>query len=90
MKRIWRPIDAIANWIQHELDTVVQQRVAVLLIFASIGLIIYGFWTDEPPLIYQMSALALTLTALGILVGLEGVRTVEEQVEDVAEECDAD
>lgn len=78
LSRVWAPIDRIAEWVQHGVDVSVQQRLAVLIVMLSIPLMIYGPFTDEPILVYEMSAVALTLTGITWLASLQAARAVEE------------
>lgn len=82
---IWRPVDKVADWLVHELSARAQLRLGVLLFVFSIPFLIYGFWTEEPFLVYQMSALALLLTGIGIVVGAEVLEQTED-ASDAAEE----
>lgn len=75
----WSPIDRIADWLVDELDARAQLRFGVLLVLASIPLFVYSIWTEEPLLVYLMSAAALTLTGLGIVVGAEVLEVQEKQ-----------
>ncbi len=74
----WRWVDAIAEWLQHGIDTEIQQRFAVLVVLFSIPLFAYGFFAGEPLLVYLMSAFALTLTGITWLTGLQSKRAAEE------------
>lgn len=75
---LWRPIDAIAEWIQHGVDVEVQQRMAVLVILLSVPLALYGPFSGEQLLIFEMSAVALTLTGITWLASLVAARKVDE------------
>lgn len=81
MKSLWRPIDAIGDWIVNEFDSKKQMRLGVILFLGSIPFYPYLFWSGEPPVIYFLSVLAVTLTGLGILVGLQ-VLVKQEEIEE--------
>jgi hypothetical protein len=81
VKSLWRPIDAIGDWIVNEFDSKKQMRLGVILFLGSIPFYPYLFWSGEPPVIYFLSVLAVTLTGLGILVGLQ-VLVKQEQIEE--------
>ena len=86
---LWRPVDAIADWLLHSLGARQQLRLGVLLTLGSIPFLVYGFWTDEPFLVYQMSALALLLTGIGIVVGAQVLEQTEDTEAGVADLADA-
>lgn len=73
-----RVLDSIAEWIQDGVDLRVQQRIAVLVILLSLVLIPYGPYSGEPLLVYEMSALALTLTGITWLASLVAARKADE------------
>ena len=73
-----RLLDAIADWLMDVLNARVQLRAGVALVLLSIPLFAYAPFSGEPLLIYLMSALALTLTGVSIVLGAE----VLEQTED--------
>jgi hypothetical protein len=68
---VWRPIDFLARWLADVLGAQNQLRLGILCVLASIPLAIYGFWSNEQFVIYEMSALALTLAGAGIVVGAQ-------------------
>ena len=81
---LWKPIDAIAEWIQNGVDVAIQQRIAVCAILISLPLVIIGPWITLDPaelLIYQMSAWALTISGITWLSALMGARKVDEAEE---------
>ena len=84
MKWILKQTDRFADWLVNELDARAQLRAGVWLAFLSLPLFLYVPWSGEPPLIYIMSALALTLTGIGIVLSAE----VLEQTEDAEESAD--
>jgi hypothetical protein len=73
-----RVLDAIADWLMDVLSARVQLRAGVLLVLLSIPLFVYAPFSGEPLLIYLMSALAISLTGVSIVLGAE----VLEQTED--------
>lgn len=78
---LWEPIDAIGDWIINEFDSRKQMRLGVILFLGSIPFYPYLFWSGEPPVIYFLSVLAVTLTGLGILVSLQ-VLVKQEEAEE--------
>lgn len=64
----WRPVDAIANWLGSKLTAKAQLRMGILLVIGSLPLYVYAPFSGEPVFIYTMSAAALTLTGIGIVV----------------------
>jgi hypothetical protein len=78
MSKLWAPIDKIAEWVQNGVDVEIQQRLAVLAILVSIPLMVYGPVSGEQLLIYEMSALALTLTGITWLASLVAAKKAEE------------
>lgn len=79
---LWKPIDAIADWIVHELDARAQMRAGVLLALLSLPVLVAGLWSTEPFMIYEMSALALTLTGIGIVLNCEILEIQEKQEQE--------
>lgn len=65
---MWRPID----WLGHKLAVgwtpKLQVRTGTVLTIAGVALMPYGFVAGEPFLVYEMSAVALVLGGLGVLV----------------------
>jgi hypothetical protein len=57
----------------------------VLMVLLSVPLIVWGFLTDEPFFVYQMSAMALLFAGIGVVVTAETLNEVTEDVEDVAD-----
>lgn len=89
---IWRPIDAIADWIRNTLGVQPQMRMGVLMVLAALPLLAYGFFTDEPFLVFQMSAAALLFAGIGVVVTAETLAEVAQDVdelEDDHEKCSA-
>jgi hypothetical protein len=56
-----------------------QLRLGILLVLASIPLYLYAPFSGEPLLIYLMSAAALTLTGVGIVVSAEVLKNQEDE-----------
>lgn len=84
MNWFWKPIDWVGNWIINEFDVKYQLRLGVLLFFGSIPFYPYMIWSGEPPIIYFLSVLAVTLTGLGILISLQVL--ANQEVEKESEE----
>ena len=82
MRKLWRPIDTVGNWIVNEFSTQAQLRLGVILFLGSLPFYPYMLWSGEPPVIYFLSVLAVTLTGLGILVSLQVLVRQEKQEED--------
>lgn len=61
-------IGRIGDWIASKLDPSTQRRIGVLMVLCALPLHVYGFFTDEPFLVYQMSAAAILFTGLGTIV----------------------
>jgi len=70
--------DRMADWLIHELDARAQLRIGVWLALLSLPLYPYAPLSGEPPLIYLMSAAALTLTGIGIVLTGEVLEQTEE------------
>lgn len=73
-----RLLDRQADWLRHTFGVQAQLRLGVLLFDASIPLFITGFFVDEPFLVYQMSAGALNLGGLGLIITAETLAEVAE------------
>lgn len=65
---LWKPVDWLALKIAESFTPVWQMRLGVVMVLAGLVLVLGGFVTSEPPLIYQMSAWALVIGGLGFLV----------------------
>lgn len=64
-----RVLDVIGAWIARVFGPVkMQVRVGVACVLGSIPLAVYGPWSGEQFLIYEMSAAALTITGVGIII----------------------
>lgn len=68
MKKLWDPIDRFGYVLFKWWTPQLQVRTGVLSVLLGIGLALYGPWSGEPILIYEMSALALFIGGLGVLV----------------------
>lgn len=84
---MWGPVDAVADWLLHSLTARAQLRFGVLLTLGSVPFLVWGFWTNEPFLVYQMSALALLLTGVGIVIGAQVLEQTEEPVATAPSPC---
>jgi hypothetical protein len=65
---IWNPIDRLGHWIATSWTPLLQVRSGTVCTLGGIVLGLYGPWSGEQFLIYEMSAVALILAGLGILV----------------------
>lgn len=65
---LWAPIDALGKTLRKHLDVAVQLRVGVICTLIAIPLFVMGFFVDEPFLVYQMSAGALLVTGICIVI----------------------
>ena len=83
---LWRPIDAIADWLRHSFGPQAQLRMGVVMVLASLPLFVYGFYANEPFVVYQMSAAALLVAGIGVVVTAETLAEVAEDVDDIADE----
>ena len=71
MRRLWRPIDWLAEWLAESFEPRNQLRLGILLLLGSLPLLLWTLRTNEPKLIFFMSALALTLTGITIVFAAE-------------------
>ena len=83
---IWRSIDRLGRWLAERLGAVVQLRVGILCVVASVPLVAYGPFSGEPPIVYQMSAVAITLTGAGLVISAQVLLKQEQQDERQADE----
>jgi hypothetical protein len=67
-------IDKHADWLKHKLGYKSQLRFGIFLFYSSFLFFLWLPFSNEPPLIYIMSALALTLTGLGIIIAAEAAK----------------
>lgn len=65
---LWWPIDALGRWLGQVFDAQNQLRLGILCVLGSLPLAAYGPLSGEPVLIYEMSAIALTLTGIGLVL----------------------
>lgn len=76
---MWRPIDRLATWLRHSLGYQAQLRLGIVIVLASLPLYLYAPFSGEPPLIYLMSAGALTLSGIGIVVAAEAAKEASKE-----------
>lgn len=79
-------IDAIADWLRHSLGAEWQLRLGVICCLLALPLMAYGFFANEPFLVYQMSAAAIFVGGLGFIVGAE-VLVETEKTEKQVSQC---
>ncbi len=65
---LWKPIDWLGNWLGNFLTAKNQLRLGIICVLVSLPLAGYGPFSGEQLLIYEMSALALTLTGVGLVL----------------------
>lgn len=68
VSNFWQPIDLLGHWLGRVLNARNQLRLGILCVLASLPLAVYGPMSGEPVLIYEMSAIALTLTGIGLVL----------------------
>ena len=61
-------LDVQGEWIRRVFTPEQQIRLGVVMTDLGVGLCLAVFWTDEPPLIFEMSALALLFGGIGVVV----------------------
>lgn len=70
MSKLWRVLDVQSDWIRRVFDPCAQMRLGVVM--TDLGLLLAVVWPvvarSEPPLIYEMSALALIFGGVGVVV----------------------
>lgn len=76
-------LDGFAEWLRHRLGVQNQLRMGVLMVMGSVPLLLWGFFTDEPFLVYQMSAAALLFGGIGVVVTAETLNEVAEDVDGI-------
>lgn len=81
-----KPIDKLGYILATWWTPKLQVRTGTLLTILGVLLIPYGIFTGEPLLIYEMSALALVIGGLGVLV--TAVLAVEEDPNSKKEDLD--
>ena len=63
-----RMIDRLGDWVALYCTPKVQRRIGVVMCLLSLPLFVFGFFVDEPFLVYQMSAGALLFGGLSTVV----------------------
>lgn len=66
--RIWLPLDFQADLIRKVFDPKAQMRLGVVMTDMGVVFCAMVFWTNEPPLIFELSALALLFAGIGTVV----------------------
>lgn len=61
-------LDKLGDWVAKHCHPRQQRRIGVVMCITSLPLFIYGFFVDEPFVIYQMSAAALLFGGLSTVV----------------------
>lgn len=77
----WRPVDALAAWLGDKLTAQHQLRLGIVLVVLSLALYAYLPFSGEPPLIYLMSAFAITMTGITIVMAAEVLINQEDKRE---------
>lgn len=75
-------VDRLARWIADKLDANLQLRFGVLLVLGSIPFYLYLPFSGEPPIVYVMSALALTVSGLSFVIGAEVLLNQEKDQQE--------
>lgn len=89
MAWVWRPIDAVADFLRHRIGVQAQLRLGVLMTILGGLYLCYTPFAHEPPLIYTMSALALLFAGVGVVVSAETLAEVAGDVEDIKDQCES-
>jgi len=76
---MWRPVDWLAGWLCRHMNAGNQLRLGIVCVAVSLPLWVYGPFSGEPLLIYLMSAAALTLTGVGLVIGAQVMHLQEEE-----------
>lgn len=82
---LWKPLDAVADWLVERVTARAQTRLGVLLLLWSLYFWVRVFTTKEPIDIYIMSAGALTLSGLTLVVQAETIEIIEKDQKDNAD-----
>ena len=61
-------IDRLGDWVAATCTPLVQRRLGVVMCLVSLPLFVFGFFVDEPFVVYQMSAGALLFGGLSTVV----------------------
>ncbi len=73
-----RLLDSLGNWLADRFGARNQLRLGILCVLGSIPLYAYLPFSGEPPIIYVMSALALTLSGMTMVFAAEILMKEEE------------
>lgn len=69
---MWRPIDAIADWLRHGLGARAQLRLGILaVIIGAIWTTLVLLFGNEPPNVIGMSGVALILGGITMVISAE-------------------
>ncbi len=66
-------LDTLSHHLQARLTAQAQVRLGILLTLLSLPLYVYLPFSGEPPVIYAMSAVAITLTGMTLVVAAENL-----------------
>ena len=78
MKRLLAPFRAQARWMERRLDGEAQMALGAACVNLGIVFHVVGFFTDEPPLIFQMSAFAILATGLAFVAAGQAILEAEK------------
>jgi hypothetical protein len=81
---VFRLLDRQGEWIRRTFTPQNQIRFGVVLIWVGIWLHVWVAFTDEPPLIGQMSAFAILVGGFGFVVTAVLAKNTEETSDSVA------
>lgn len=76
---MWRPVDAIADWIADRLSYRLQMRLAVVALALGFGSFAYMPFSGEPPAIYAMSGAALVFSAASWIAAVEAAQNADQE-----------
>lgn len=79
MKWLLKFLDVQGEWIREHFTPVNQIRLGVVMTDLGLVLCLAVFWTDEPPIIFEMSALALLFGGVGTVVTAVLAKTTEDR-----------
>lgn len=74
----WKPLDVQGDWIRRVFTPEHQVRLGVVMTDLGLVFCLLVFKTDEPPLIFEMSALALLFAGIGTVVTAVLAKVTEE------------